>query len=273
MKVIPIILVMIFFTLNTTACKKSNTQSTAEKNHSNITDTALMKVKKMRIFFAHQSVGKNILDGIVSLQDQSNSEQLHIHSTRNANEIDKPGLYHASVGSNYSPESKIKDFKELIESGIGDKIDVAILKFCFIDFNKQTDLTKIFNEYNRVIEELKQKYPQITFVHTTVPLISDNMTLKDWIKKILGRSQKISADNIARNKYNDYLRKFYQDKEPIFDIAKFESTYPDGQTRVFTDNNIQYEAMVPDYTDDGGHLNTFGQKQISINFFEYISEL
>lgn len=52
-----------------------------------------------------------------------------------------------------------------------------------------------------------------------------------------------------------------------------ESTYPDGKIRLFTVNNESYEAMVPEYTDDGGHLNAIGKKHIANKFLQLISEL
>ena len=59
-------------------------------------------------------------------------------------------------------------------------------------------------------------------------------------------------NNINRNQFNEILRKEYEGKAPIFDLAKIESTYPDGKTSY---------SMVPDYTYDGGHLNETGRKK------------
>jgi len=46
----------------------------------------------------------------------------------------------------------------------------------------------------------------------------------------------------------------------IFDLAKIESTFPDGRRASFTKDGKTYYSMVPDYTYDGGHLNELGRK-------------
>lgn len=139
-------------------------------------------------FFGHQSVGGNILDGIKDLDKES---EISIIPTREAIQITESAIYHASIGQNGSPQNKIDDFSALLNSGIGDKIDLAFMKFCYLDFNKNTDIQSVFASYSATISQLQTKYPNIQFIHTTVPLISNNMTAKDWIKRILGRSQKM----------------------------------------------------------------------------------
>lgn len=235
-----------------------------------ISTNTIERVSHMKIFFGHQSVGGNILDGIKDLDKES---EISIIPTREAIQITESAIYHASIGQNGSPQNKIDDFSALLNSGIGDKIDLAFMKFCYLDFNKNTDIQSVFASYSATISQLQTKYPNIQFIHTTVPLISNNMTAKDWIKRILGRSQKNDADNIVRNKYNKLIRGNYRGEEIIFDLAEMESTYPDGKIRLFTVNNESYEAMVPEYTDDGGHLNAIGKKHIANKFLQLISEL
>ena len=67
-------------------------------------------------------------------------------------------------------------------------------------------------------------------------------------------------DNIKRGQFNDMLRKQYDGKEPVFDLAKIESTLPDGRRVTFTKDGMTYYSMVPDYTYDSGHLNELGRK-------------
>jgi hypothetical protein len=41
----------------------------------------------------------------------------------------------------------------------------------------------------------------------------------------------------------------------VFDLAAIESTRPDGGRETFEVEGRQVPALVPAYTDDGGHLN------------------
>jgi lysophospholipase L1-like esterase len=59
------------------------------------------------------------------------------------------------------------------------------------------------------------------------------------------------------------LRKNYEGKEPVFDLARIESTRPDGTRETFTQDGKTYYALVPAYTKDGGHLNKLGRKKVA----------
>ena len=75
---------------------------------------------------------------------------------------------------------------------------------------------------------LKEAYPETIFIHVTMPLTSIQTGPKAWVKKIIGRQIRGIDDNIKRNQFNDMLRKEGEGKAPIFDLAKIESTLPDG---------------------------------------------
>jgi lysophospholipase L1-like esterase len=60
---------------------------------------------------------------------------------------------------------------------------------------------------------------------------------------------------------NELLIKEYDGKEPVFDLAKTESTLPDGTRETFTKDGKTHYSMVLEYTHDGGHLNETGHKK------------
>lgn len=265
------LLILLICALSITGCDKNSDAIYSQNDNQELHGNDFVKVSNMRIFFGHQSVGSNILDGISTVNKKSEANFINVVKIDSYEQINDSGLYHAWIGENLSPQSKIDDFKELIQSGIGNNVDFALMKFCYLDFNKMTNIEKVFASYSNAIMELQQEYPEVTFIHVTTPLISNNMTIKDWIKKILGRSEKNDADNVARNKYNVLIRNRFDGREPILDLAEYESTYPNGKRNLFSFNDTNYEAMVPGYTDDGGHLNSLGKKIVAtktLNFFE-----
>ncbi len=69
------------------------------------------------------------------------------------------------------------------------------------------------------------------------------------------------------------LIKQYEGKEPIFDIAKIESTFPDGTRSSFTKDGKTYYSMVPEYTYDGGHLNETGRKKVAEQLLILLAQL
>ena len=116
---------------------------------------------------------------------------------------------------------------------------------------------------NLKLSQLKAKYPDMVIIHFTTPLTQRQTGIKASIKKLIGRPIGGVDDNIKRNEYNEMLIKKYEGKEPVLDIAKIESTFPDGTRETFSQDGKSYYSMVPEYTYDGGHLNETGRKKVA----------
>ena len=247
-------------------CDGNNMRSTGKMELSTIEDvqaSAWAELKEKKIYFGHQSVGNNIIDGIKDWGRQKPQVKLRIISLQDSYKLNSPGLYQANIGKNEDPRSKINAFVADMRQGIGNSADIAFFKFCFVDITAKTNIEEVFNHYSKTMEKLQDKYPKVTFVHFTVPLLRRNKpTFKSYIKKLIAKGDGFFDDshNIARSKYNQLLREKYMGKEPLFDLAMVESTYQDGSRCTFSANGHTYYALVPEYTKDGGHLNELGQK-------------
>ena len=232
-----------------------------------IKDVPVVKWEKLaqkKIYFGHQSVGFNIIEGIKDLMKEYPEIKLDIVETTDISDI-KGGVFaHSRVGKNVDPKSKIGDFVSFINNGIGKNADAAALKFCYVDMKADTDVNTILSVYNNSIAQLKKEYPELTIIHFTDPLTVTKTTWKTRIKKLLGKKDIWEYDdNIKRNEYNEMLINRYDGKEPIFDIAKIESTHPDGTRYSFNKDGKTYYSLVPEYTRDGGHLNETGRKKVA----------
>jgi hypothetical protein len=218
-----------------------------------------------RIFFGHQSVGNNILDGIRKIQETIPGIGLRLVETKERADFSKPVFAHARIGENEDPISKIEDFRKTLDSGLGGAIDIALMKLCYIDINRDTDIERILKKYDQMVTELKGKYPNLRLLHSTVPLRVRSMTLASRIKRLLGLSSPSDEDNVRRNEINRALRSRFG-KNDLFDLAEVESTYPDGARVSFEKNGQTYEALVPEYSDDGGHLDDLGRTMLAKQF-------
>ena len=133
-----------------------------------------------------------------------------------------------------------------MEQGIWNNVNIAFFKFCFADIKAETAIQEIFSDYNFVMSKLKAQFPETTFIHITVPLQTTKTTLKTWVKKLTRKEFIWEYDhNVARNEFNELLRKKYQGKEPVFDLAKIESTLSDGTESSFTRNRKIYNLKLP----------------------------
>jgi len=236
--------------------------------------SAWQKLSQKKIYFGHQSVGNNIIAGFKDLMQKHPELKLNIVETADDSDF-KAGLFaHSRVGENLDTKIKITDFVNFIDSGIGKKADAAALKFCYLDMVVDTDVGEVFSNYDRSMERLKKKYPDMTVVHFTEPLTVSKTSWKTWIKKLIGKTDLWEyADNIKRNEYNNLLIEKYGGKEPILDIAKIESTRPDGTRQAFSLNGKTYYSMVPEYTTDGGHLNETGRQKVAEQFLILLANL
>jgi hypothetical protein len=219
-------------------------------------------IGESHIYFGHQSVGENIVSGLKQIISERKQSGLIVEELKNNSISDGNYFVHSKIGNNGDPKSKFREFEAIVDTLSVKKLDIAMMKLCFVDFNKNTDLEGIFKTYVSKIDSLQKKYPDLTIIHFTVPLKSQ----PTWINKIKAiiKNRVIDdpQDNIARNKYNELILSKYP-KEYIFDLAKEESTYPDNKRESIVVNGISSYSLIKEYTDDGGHLNKIGQQIIA----------
>ena len=241
------------------------------KDLQDITASEWGSLQDVTMYFGHQSVGENILDGIALLKDENQNIKLSVREGNTADQLQIGVLLQSKIGENGNPESKINAFKKIIDEGLGNHANIAFFKFCYIDFSAKTKPDEVFKAHKIVMDELEQAYPKTLFIHSTVPLVAIQHGAKTWIKKLLGKTLDGVNGNIVRNRYNKLLRKEYGENV-IFDIARAESTKPGGNRENFTKDGEPYFAMYRGYTSDGGHLNTKGRKHVASTFLETLLE-
>jgi len=231
--------------------------------------TAQEKLAQRRIFFGHQSVGGNILEGLQRL-----GAGPRVVEVRAPTETVAPGtLAHAMVGENLKPETKIAHFERLMDGGLGKTTDVAFFKFCYIDINGTTDARALFEKYRASMEGLKARHPGTTFVHVTAPLTTVQRGAKAWVKELLGRPVWGISENVQREAFNQLMRQTYGGKEPLFDLAKLQSTRAEGPPETYELNGQTWPAMAPEYSNDGGHLSAAGQERMARELLAFLSTL
>jgi len=210
------------------------------------------------VYFGHQSVGSNILDGVRDLASRE-GVALRLEEVTVAAGVPAGTLAHGFVADNGEPLRKLESFQRALASGSGKSVDIALLKFCYVDFDKGSDVRGIFARYQATVARVKADHPGTTLVHVTAPLTGVQGGMKGALKRLLGRAPYGLAENVRREEYNALLRQAYQGKEPVFDLARVESTRADGRTETFEWNGRPVPALVPAYTSDGGHLNDAGR--------------
>lgn len=213
-----------------------------------------------RVWFGHQSVGGNIVQGIADLAAEG-AAPLTAPVMINPTDTRVPrGFSHGENGRNMDPLSKIEAFARFVDETIRGEVDVAFFKFCYIDIDQSTDVAALAAVYRRTLAALAERRPDLRFVHVTCPLTVVTPPWRTRLKRVLGRPEPGFAVNAARERFNRLLREAYLGREPVFDLAMVESTRPDGSRSRFRHAGEEWPALVPDYSHDGRHLNEDGRR-------------
>jgi hypothetical protein len=234
------------------------------------------KLADKKIYFGHQSVGYNMIDGITDIINERDDIRFNIVESSESSVFDRPVFAHSQVGRNMDPVSKIKGFIDVMDGGVGEKADIAFFKFCYVDIMRDSNPQEIFNLYGEALEELKKRYPETKFLHITTPLRSApkgiEKNLKQSIKLLIGKPG-ILDDNIKRERYNELLRNAYSKTDGLFDLALFETVNLNGFRCYAVNGGEKVHVMVPEYTEDGGHLNNLGRKKIAEQLLISLAEM
>ena len=231
----------------------------------------LERLAQERIFFAHQSVGMNLLDGIKQLAATSRVP-LRIEQIPEARNVPPDTLGHTFVAENGRPFLKLRNFARAMGS-LPSGVDIAFVELCFLDFTPDTDAKAIFARYQATLAVLRAKNPDTTFVHMTAPLTTVQGGVKALAKRLLGRAPYGVLENMRREEYNSLLRRAYQGREPIFDLARVESTAPDGKAVTVEWNGRAVPELAAAYTSDGGHLNAAGKLRSAQDLVEVLASI
>lgn len=230
-------------------------------------------LSQQTIYFGHQSVGNNIIAGINDVLKEHPEIQFRIVKVQEMNGGSGGVFIHEEVGKNDYPFSKSTAFRERLHAGLGEKTDIAFLKYCFWDIRSQTDVQNVFRNYREMIASLRKEFPRLTFVHFTIPLMAHQTGITASAKRFLHLPVEWDVDNIKRSELNELIRNEYAGREVVFDIAEMESTLPSGHRTMFTSDGKAYAYLAADYTGDGGHLNPVGRRRVAEQLLILLAQL
>lgn len=224
-----------------------------------VPDSAWAALAATRIYFGHQSVGGNVMDGVRAIADARPELGLRVLEAAPA---DSGGaIVHGLVGRNGDPALKTDDFARNVAAGAAGPVRVALHKYCYADIIDTTDVEPVLRHYRETMARLEAEHPDVAFVHVTAPLVRVQSGPRATLKKLLGQAPGRYASNFKREEFNEALRREYGASGRLFDLAAVESTRPDGSRETITLGGRTAYALFPGYTDDGSHLNAEGRRR------------
>jgi hypothetical protein len=213
------------------------------------------KVAAMKIYFAHASVGANIMEGFATLHSSDSSE--YPLAQESAGESPPAqmtnGMIYEHDRGNPGWSTKVKDFETSVRNGWHyPNVDISINKFCWIDQDAK------LATYLDSMSALEADFPDTKFVYFTMPY-----------------STGTNANAVLRAKFNSELRTWIEteDNKLLFDLADIESHDPGGVQQTFTSQNKEYENLYTEYTFDEGHLNEEGKRRAVTGLYSLFGKL
>ncbi len=226
---------------------------------SDVSAAQWQQLASRKVFFGHQSVGGNILGGVSAvLVDRPDIGVRRVYSRTPAG-VSGGALVDAGVGSNGDPAGKTADFEAMLADGLGAGGGVATYKFCYVDVGAGTDVAALLAGHQAAVARIRAAHPEVTIVHMTMPLMTAAASGVDAEAK--------------RVEYNRLLVEAYQGREPVFDLARVESTHADGSRSYVSSGGEQVFTLADEWSADGGHLNTAGSRRVAEQFLIFLARL
>ena len=224
------------------------------------------RLASRRIFFGHQSVGRNVLDGVRAIAAERPDLGIRVVATDDPAREPGPALMEARVGKNRDPASKDRAFAAMVARGMDEAGSIAAYKYCYVDVRPDTDVEALFRAYAANVDAVRARHPRLTVVHITLPLMTEKRwTVKERVKRLLGRE--VEEDlNPRRHRFNELLRARYAGSGTVFDLAALQATRPDG-------SRSRVPALAPEWASDEGHLNQAGQRHVAEHFLAFLARL
>lgn len=228
------------------------------------------QIARRRVYFGHQSVGSDVLGGVRHWNEKLDLG-VRLVQTRQPSSVAGPALIHFLAGQNGDFASKNTAILRYLGSRDYADDAIVLLKYCYVDINDRTDVDGQFDEYRDTIATIAVDHPDVTVVHTTIPITTlVEGPLKARAKRFMGRDT-LRGAAIARHRYNTLVRAEFAG-QPLFDIARAEATRHDGTHAQFLTGGRPIETLASEHTTDGGHLNASGQRAVARGFLDAIAE-
>jgi hypothetical protein len=224
-----------------------------------------------RIYFGHQSVGANVLEGLREITPAGTTFPIDIVHGRDADASHGPALVEFTIGVNGNPISKLDDFASALDARRVKTRGLALFKYCYLDITPHTDVARLFEAHRHGVRAMQVRHPELTFVHVTAPLTRSDAVARQLVKRVLGKPTSLAA-NRRRNEFNALVRREFRG-EPIFDLARVEAGRSVGDHPDSVGAGSASDSLAAALTDDGGHLNAAGRRAAAHELLRVLAQL
>lgn len=262
----PLVAALGAFALAAVACTSPKPEMMSNSPSLSLSRQQWDAARSRTVFFGHQSVGDNILDGLRQIAEAERWPAFNIVEAQAGSTVNGPALLHSKVGQNGDPTSKLTGFRRALEGRAGAAPEVAVVKFCFWDIRSETDVDAVFASYRETLDALGREFPGVTFMHATVPLVVEDRDWRAGVRRLLRMAVPTDGDNAAREALNRKIRGAYGSGGALFDIAALEQA-----AGVERGSKVPY--LADEFSSDGAHLNHAGRQTVAAGLVRTLAGL
>jgi hypothetical protein len=264
--------VFIAVSLSLAACTSKEEGKMQSVKMDDQTRHALATVANSRIFFAHHSVGDDLIAGLRTLAREANVRIRFAELGVDPLPDKGPAFVHARPGRNGQPREKIDRFFAVLSENLAVlRPDIALMKLCYVDIRPDTDVEALSEYYQRRFLENRAVTESGLVMQVTTPLMAKPTDLKSRIFRLIGKPVWEDDANKQRKRYNEILTHRFAEY-PLFDLAGAESTPLEGDPPDTLTEEGETYSLWPPYTRDGGHLSELGQRVIAQAFSSSLAD-
>jgi hypothetical protein len=211
------------------------------------------KAARLAWFFAHASVGDNIMDGLTDLHNLDPARfplQRQEYFGHDAPPSDiSSGTVYDHMRWNPGWQTKIAMFETNVTQYWHDpRVQVVMNKLGYVDWEADLDV------YLGSLAKLQAENPATLVVYLTMAVSGDGDRFE-----------------VQRSQFNDRLRAWVATNNAVlFDVADIECHSPRGDLSTFTYDGGIYPFLYAPYSIDGGHLNApdnIGRQQVALGIY------
>lgn len=214
-------------------------------------------VAKLRVFFAHASIGNNIIDGMEALHasDSAKYPLIAIQDDSKPPDVTIDGYLYEYYRGNPDWTEKLNTYSTYTINGWRyPTVNISMNKLCAID--EET----AWETYLDSMIRLETMYPDTIFVYFTIPYFTEDR-----------HSNSNSISNVFNNELRSWIAE--QDNKVLFDIADLEAWSPEDIHQTFTQNGVTYETLYNGFTNDGVHLDATASQRVAIGLYSLFGKI
>jgi hypothetical protein len=211
------------------------------------------RIAERTVYFGHQSVGASLCTAVGSLASEQGLP-LKLITTHEPEKVIGPAIVSFHVGRHRDCASKNAAILRLLESRTRAGNPVVLLKYCHGDIVGADDYAMLFNAYRDTVEMIQFEHPDVTVVHSTIPLTAVESSLRARARRYLGRTTRRQAA-VGRHRYNELVRAEFGLTQPLFDVARVQATGVNG-IATFRSGRNRIEVSAPENTVAGVNLSS-----------------